>query len=290
MVRVPGLVDWNDAQSTSLPSAHHVIHGSTTMKAGMNSSPATIFEDGHWWKQRRQQLSIQSYQGRKDATISLPLPSFPPALDFGPSDFILPPPYSEVADVEKALHTFRSRRTLDSHVSNLCSAIPSADTFQPRITFIQEPVPIPARRHVRIIRHLRYATFTVYRRLFTLVVLLNLIGVYVLLREQSRIDTIGALASSNFLLAILVRQDYLVNTLFRTAWLVPWAVPLRVRRVVARVYCYGGIHSGAAVAGTGWWIGFTVVSTIARCGFWFALQMFRVILKPTEEVCEKAFD
>jgi hypothetical protein len=252
---------WNGAQSDSLPSAHHVIHGSMVLVADMYSSTATLCEQRRWRERRRQRLSVRSYQERADSAISLPLPSFPPALDFDPDEFTLPPPYSVTADVEKALHTIHPRRTFDSDASTLCSTIVSSDTLPPKTRFVREPLPSSARRHVRVVRYVRYTLFTVYRRLFTLVILLNLIGIYVLLRNF-RVDTLGTVASSNFLLAILVRQDYLVNTLFRTAWLVPWAVPLRLRRVVARVYCYGGIHSGAAVAGTIWWIGFTVVSTI----------------------------
>lgn len=77
--------------------------------------------------------------------------------------------------------------------------------------------------------------------------------------EVLQLDTLATFASSNFLLAILFRQDWLINLLFRTAWFVPWSLPLRVRRIVSRVYCYGGIHSGAAVAGTVWWIAFTAL-------------------------------
>ncbi|KAE8844249.1 hypothetical protein PTNB73_03696 [Pyrenophora teres f. teres] len=134
-------------------------------------------------------------------------------------------------------------------------------------------------RCVGIIRLLRYSVFTVYRRLFTLVFVVNLIAAGLLYKHRQyhqrrqqqgpddeednsiaislNINTLSTLASANFLAAILVRQDWFVNLLFRSAWLVPWNVPLSVRKMVARVYCYGGIHSGAAVAGTMWWIAFT---------------------------------
>jgi hypothetical protein len=155
---------WNGAQSDSLPSAHHVIHGSMVLVADMYSSTATLCEQKRWRERRRQRLSVRSYQEREDAAISLPLPSFPPALDFDPDEFTLPPPYSVTADVEKALHTIHPRRTFDSYASTLCSTIVSSDTLPPETRFVREPLPSSARRHVRVVRYVRYTLFTVYRR------------------------------------------------------------------------------------------------------------------------------
>jgi hypothetical protein len=132
---------------------------------------------------------------------------------------------------------------------------------------IQEPLRLPIQPHVRVFRSLRYSIVTVYRRLITLVFLLNLTGLLLVLHHHAfhprsiTSSTLATFASSNFLLAILARQDYLVALLFRTAWLVPWSAPLVIRNMAARVYCYGGLHSGAAVAGTLWWLGFTAVTT-----------------------------
>jgi hypothetical protein len=134
----------------------------------------------------------------------------------------------------------------------------------------QEHSLLPAKRYLRVLRHLRYTLLTVYRRLFTFIFILNIIPLIPILHLYphgsipSRIDleSLATAASTNFLIAILIRQDFTVNAIFRTAWLVPWSLPLRVRRWVARCYCYGGIHSGAAMAGTLWWIGFAVSLTI----------------------------
>ncbi|KAF1358429.1 hypothetical protein EJ07DRAFT_179626 [Lizonia empirigonia] len=117
---------------------------------------------------------------------------------------------------------------------------------------------------LRIIRNLRYTVFAVYQRLFTLILIINLIAVFILsqyrLGQSSKaldLANFATLASSNILLAIVFRQDWIINLLFRSAWIVPWSLPLRLRRIVSRVYCYGGIHSGAAVMGTIWWLLFT---------------------------------
>ena len=215
------------------------------------------------WNEHRHKLD--------DSNVLLP----PQALNHETGSEALPPSYEETIDLEKALHIhpFRGYPSDDVSSSRL-PAIPS-DPLLPKLRIAQEPLCQPSSRSTRVIRTLRYTIFTVYRRLFTLVFLLNGIGVFVLVRQGAqhaseilRLSTLASLASGNFLLAILVRQDYLVNLLFRTAWLVPWFVPLRVRRLAARVYCYGGIHSGAAVMGTLWWVLFTVeISRIfARAG------------------------
>lgn len=53
-----------------------------------------------------------------------------------------------------------------------------------------------------------------------------------------------------------------MNLIFRTAWLVPWRFPLRIRRLISRVYTYGGIHTGAAVAGSIWFASLAIHITI----------------------------
>lgn len=203
-----------------------------------------------------------------------------------------PPTYEEVTDLEKALIS-PPEKAVQPHVSTY--SIPSSPSYtlpSPHHKHTQDTSPIslsPPRRHIRIIRHLRYAIFTVYRRLFTLVFLLNSISIPSLLHQwrswtsttvatttttdytaavaKTHLpNTLATLASSNFLLAVLIRQDHLIELLFRAAWLVPWHVPLSIRQIVARVYCYGGIHSGAAVAGTMWWLVFSGVVS------WDALQ------------------
>jgi hypothetical protein len=219
--------------------------------------------------QREKRHLPTSNAGRHEAdqdNVSLPLPAFPPALDFDPDHFRLPPSYEEAIDIEKALHSIHPDRETGNDASPFCVPTTPSNLHFSKVQHTPELVVPAPKRHIRVIRHLRYTIFTVYRRLFTSVFVLNAIGVYLLAQQRASdawqsqfLDTLAALASSNFLLAILVRQDYLVDLLFRVAWLVPWYVPLRLRTVVARVYCYGGIHSGAAVVGTIWWLIFTVV-------------------------------
>ncbi|KAF2007632.1 hypothetical protein P154DRAFT_386771, partial [Amniculicola lignicola CBS 123094] len=123
----------------------------------------------------------------------------------------------------------------------------------------------PPTRTTTMLRHFRSSILPVYQRIFSVVFVPNAIGLVLLLRTPVRrinLDHVATFASTNLLISILVRQDLFINCIFRTAWLVPWSVPLMIRRIVARVYTYGGIHSGAALAGTFWYMAFTALLTI----------------------------
>lgn len=65
---------------------------------------------------------------------------------------------------------------------------------------------------------------------------------------------LGAASLGNVALAVLVRQQYVINLFFRIATLAPVTWPLRIRRTLGKVYHFGGLHVGAALAGTGWYL------------------------------------
>ncbi|KAF1810607.1 integral membrane protein TmpA [Eremomyces bilateralis CBS 781.70] len=126
---------------------------------------------------------------------------------------------------------------------------------------------VPEKRQSRFVRNIRHTSLNVYRRLFSIVFLLNVVGLIVLLalnKTSAKIDIahVATAASANILVAITIRQDYVVNFMFRTCWLVPLSAPLRLRRMLAKIYEHGGVHSGAGVAGTVWLILLTVLITI----------------------------
>jgi len=82
----------------------------------------------------------------------------------------------------------------------------------------------------------------------------------------TRLEAIGAVAQANLVLAVLPRQQYVVN-------LVGWAAtrpsarwPLRLRWALGKYYHLGGFHVGAALAGTLWYAAFVaaVVADWAR--------------------------
>jgi len=125
---------------------------------------------------------------------------------------------------------------------------------------------LPDKCQSRPLRNLRHTFLNVYRRLFSLVFMANMIGfIWVISKYRSSaklpLSDVATAASANIMAAILIRQDYIINLIFRTCWLVPHSAPLRIRRMLAKVYEYGGVHSGAAFAGVMWFTLLTAAIT-----------------------------
>lgn len=126
---------------------------------------------------------------------------------------------------------------------------------------------LPDKRYPRPIRALRYTLWNVYRRLFSIVFTANAIGLIVFFATaknavQVNIWNLATAASANIFVGTTIRQDYIQNILYGAAYLFPHAAPLRLRRIMTKVYENGGVHSGCGVAGTIWFIALTVVLSI----------------------------
>jgi hypothetical protein len=108
----------------------------------------------------------------------------------------------------------------------------------------------------RILKHPRLMH---YNRLITLVLLANL-GYAAWAATQGGIapSTLSYAALVNFALAVLVRQQYLINLFFRIATAPPTSWPLRIRWTLGKVYHFGGLHVGGALAGALWFLALTV--------------------------------
>ena len=59
---------------------------------------------------------------------------------------------------------------------------------------------------------------------------------------------------ANFALGILIRQPLVINALFAIATSVPISWPLAIRRIMGKVYHFGGLHIGGTIAGTLWFM------------------------------------
>jgi len=66
------------------------------------------------------------------------------------------------------------------------------------------------------------------------------------------LPTLSGLVVANLSMAILIRQQYLINLLFWLATRAPTTWPLTIRRTLAKVYHFGGLHSGGAMAAIAW--------------------------------------
>jgi hypothetical protein len=68
-------------------------------------------------------------------------------------------------------------------------------------------------------------------------------------------------SSANFMVAILFRQEHFANLCYEIAASVPHALPVSIRRWLAKVFHYGGAHSGSETAPVLWFILYIAVST-----------------------------
>ncbi|KAJ7780692.1 nonribosomal peptide synthetase 12 [Mycena maculata] len=112
---------------------------------------------------------------------------------------------------------------------------------------------LPDKLEGRVVRNLRHQIFTLYRRLFSIVFVTNMaIFLMMLVRGGADAEYIGLITIANLFCAILMRQDYVVNVFFNVFCAVPTSWPLSIRRICARVYHIGGLHSGCATSGVVW--------------------------------------
>lgn len=103
---------------------------------------------------------------------------------------------------------------------------------------------------------IRFAFFTIYRRLFTIVALVNIATfIYVMVSDQKLLALVNATAA-NLLACGLARQPLVVNTIFFVVCSIPRSAPFWLRRFCSQAYHYGGVHSGCGIASLLWYLGF----------------------------------
>ncbi|KZT09124.1 uncharacterized protein LAESUDRAFT_647112 [Laetiporus sulphureus 93-53] len=111
---------------------------------------------------------------------------------------------------------------------------------------------LPDKEQPKLIRNLRFQIMSLYRRLFGIVFITNM-GVFIwFCAKGANASQLGRVVVGNLFTAILMRQEYVINAWFAVACLAPRSWPLWIRRILARVYSIGGIHSGAGVSGAVW--------------------------------------
>ncbi|KAF7346329.1 putative three-domain protein adenylation-thiolation-dehydrogenase [Mycena sanguinolenta] len=79
-------------------------------------------------------------------------------------------------------------------------------------------------------------------------------GIFIslLIRGGSDAQRLGLITLANLFVAILMRQDHVINAFFNVFCVVPPSWPFAIRRLCARVYHIGGLHSGCATSGVVW--------------------------------------
>lgn len=125
------------------------------------------------------------------------------------------------------------------------------------------PSALPGKASSKIYRNLRWIVLKPYIRLWLLAIFGNAaVIVFALSTGQSReslltYSTLATATSVNITFSVLLRQEHFINLLFIATCTFPLSAPLPLRRFLAKVYTYGGFHSGCALAATGWFTVFT---------------------------------
>ncbi len=143
---------------------------------------------------------------------------------------------------------------------------------QMKVTSFEPPseqvTALPPKRAHPLWRRLRHRLLSVYQRLFSIVLIGNLIALItvLVLKRDSRpfgpsIGNVASATAANITAAILIRQEFLINALYDFFCWTPLWIPLRCRRIIAKLYHFGGVHSGCAVAAVIWYILFTALVT-----------------------------
>lgn len=146
--------------------------------------------------------------------------------------------------------------------------LPSRTSSWAPFVDLQSLPPLPPKRGFRGYRWLRWNFGSVYRRLFSLVFSINMAALLWFLmstgKGNAKMFTFQACikaVSANLLVALLCRNEHVVNALFLLFGTWPRRAPLFLRRLFAKVYSYGGIHSACGVAATAWYIGYLIQLT-----------------------------
>ncbi|TPX06789.1 uncharacterized protein E0L32_002285 [Thyridium curvatum] len=162
-----------------------------------------------------------------------------------------PPPIHQSSE-EKSLRSFRTALPPPSL---------SSESSMTDLKAHQEPE-FPEKKGCRVYRFLRWNVGSMYKRIFTVAFLGNVATIIVLL-VQNLIDgsgltygEAGTAVACNILMAMIVRNEHIVNGVITVFGVWPRRLPLRLRHFFAKVYCYGGIHSGCGVAATFWYMVF----------------------------------
>ncbi|KAH7878038.1 nonribosomal peptide synthetase 12 [Lentinula edodes] len=123
-----------------------------------------------------------------------------------------------------------------------------------------EPL-VPNKTQGHLLRNIRHQIFSLYRRLFGIVFVVNMVIFIITCVRGASVVKLGEIVVANLLCAVLMRQDYVINAFFTVCCSVPTSWPLAIRRRVAEVYHIGGFHSSCAISGVIWLLLFTGKAT-----------------------------
>ncbi|CAK5283573.1 unnamed protein product [Mycena citricolor] len=151
---------------------------------------------------------------------------------------------------------------------------------------------LPAKKGAsRLTRWLHYTAFTSYRKTFATIFIANMaafIGLMVRKDGRPLAPDVGSAASVNLMVTLLFRQENFVNLLYEIAVACPQSAPLWLRSRLAKVFHYGGGHSGSGTAAVVWYALYTGLTTkdyLARPSNWGLANVITSYILITMFVC-----
>ncbi|KAG9771312.1 Adenylate-forming reductase [Exophiala dermatitidis] len=179
-----------------------------------------------------------------------------------PGDLGCHPRFSESTERENA---FPGPADPDSARGKQVQADASSARSASSLVLEKHPIPEIAmedKKYNRVLRNLRWTILSVYRRLNLMVLAANVIAMIVLALRHELIsmspESAATAVSINLTVAVLIRQELVINALFWTFGKCPEWLPLSIRRMAAKIYHLGGVHSGAGMSAVLWFAFFNV--------------------------------
>ncbi|KAH0598942.1 hypothetical protein MHUMG1_03056 [Metarhizium humberi] len=172
---------------------------------------------------------------------------------------LAPEPKHETQNYDEEAAIGSDQSTL-AEVRSISTSSTLTELEKPKLDISKE---IPDKKLPKHLRGFRHRIAIVYRFLFSLIGLLNVGALIALLLVNPGAEWLATLTAANLVLAVLVRQDVVINTLYTITCSLPKSAPLWMRKRFAKIYHLGGVHSGAGVCATAWLLGSTFRSTVA---------------------------
>ncbi|KAH7207856.1 uncharacterized protein BKA55DRAFT_263628 [Fusarium redolens] len=156
------------------------------------------------------------------------------------------------------IHPPKPARLGHSRSDSSASSAPQTSSFSDPsdATLVEEQIDLeaalPDKKHRKYSRGLRYGVLIIYWRLSSLVGLFNTSAAIALVMTGISREWLSNITAINLAMAVLVRQDFVINVLYTIACSAPKSWPLFIRARFAKIYHLGGVHSGAAVSAGAW--------------------------------------
>ncbi|KAM5353424.1 hypothetical protein ACJ41O_000074 [Fusarium nematophilum] len=120
-----------------------------------------------------------------------------------------------------------------------------------------------------------------YRSLFSVVAIGNVAALVATLVHGISQDWLSNICAVNLTVAVLVRQDFIINLLYTIFCSVPKSFPLWIRASCGKIYHLGGVHSSAAICAGMWLLASALVNVICDTGHVCTASMPRQSLAVT---------